>query len=331
MPSNQIRVAVQLTVRRKTSFLDDYYGMVLLGLTAFIILSAALLTCLAGNSSPNKRPAVVLPVSTTPPNVTASATATPQALTVAPGAINTVASQNQPVIPALSTNQPAPLPTDTQLPPKPTKGTLHVEVRYADRSPAFNYWLWLYQQKNDIDGNPATGQQLDSFSTENTGTADLELDPEQYVVTLRGFADRDIGGIPFGPDQGPGFGNLNIVAGETTTLLINSGQIVLNLPIGKCQGSNCTKLGELTSGSNSLCATIKGSNVLCGEPDEQGKVVLQLLPGSYALHLTLGAWGYDIGSVSVSEFETTTMTCFIDGSISNGALVSDSSKQPTCQ
>jgi len=230
---------------------------------------------------------------------------------------------------------PSPRPTPSPTPvPIPTKSTLRVELRYSDGSPALGYWLDLFRQETDINGNPISGEGLDGASTGNSGAVNWELDPGKYVVIFRGFGNPLIGGSPFGPDQGPGFGDLIVNAGGTTTLKISSGQLLMTVWRGQCQNDTCIELGEPNPHA-SLCAMVKVNfteyqNVLCGETNDQGQINLQLLPGEYLLHLNFGAWGADIGSVTIQELKTVTMNCTTYGFVDGYGQGIAGYKDPTC-
>ncbi len=143
-------------------------------------ISAPTSTPLSGSSVASTATPVA-PISTPTDEPTASATATPASI-ILPDATAT------PLAPGAL----APLTSLRVTKQTATNSGIRVSVRYADNTPANNVYVRVSTQKQDVSGNPAVGDSVDSNRTDNAGLVTFNLKPGTYVV------EADLAGYAYG-------------------------------------------------------------------------------------------------------------------------------------
>lgn len=197
-----------------------------------------------------------------------------------------------------STNTPVPLPTST---PRPTKGTIRIELRHSDNSAMVDISGYIFHQELDINGKPILGGALPVTGTSgSSGAVIFNPEPGDYVVLL------DLPGPRFKPQGGsrdfeswPGFANFRVVAGETTALSLTMGTVVSNL--ANASQSCLIVVNPDGTKYNAACKGFK-----------EGVSRVEILPGTYRHSFTFGdsVQSYsDVGLITVSANQTIEKHC----------------------
>jgi len=223
--------------------------------------------------------------------------ATPTRTTAAPPAATTAVPR-----PTAATTAPADTPTSAPAVPAEeevqvsnevyTKSGIRVELLLADGKPKPRSWIGIYEQKLDISNNPIKGQRVADGRTDEAGRAFFALNPGTYAIEL-----GDIAGYRWPHEFGPGKSGFNVKPGEATVVKATFGRVFIGVTNAEGRGVPGRWTGIYLQKQDVSGNPIKGERTTDGRTDDTGKMVYDLVPGTYAIEvrdLAGQVWGEEL-------------------------------------
>lgn len=158
------------------------------------------------------------------------------------------------------------------------KGGLIVQILRGDGQPMTNHYVSVHRQKQDISGNWVTDGKQDSTYTNNAGSAELSLDPGQYIVSI------DLIGYNWGDAVDvEGLSSVPIERGQVTQLRITLGQLVVGFRYGDRKAITNQYVAIYRQKLDVTGKWVVEQRVDSGYTDNGGTVTFNLVPGYYII------------------------------------------------
>jgi hypothetical protein len=154
-------------------------------------------------------------------------------------------------------------------------GRLTVGVRNAEQKPVPGRWVGVYFQKQDVSGNPIKGDRFLDGRTDNTGVISWDLTAGTYAVEI-----RDVAGKLWGEEM-----NHTISAGETTTIILDLGRLVVALKGSDGKGIPGRWVGVYLQKMDVGGELVQGDRFLEGRTDQTGAAAWDLTAGNYVVEV----------------------------------------------
>ncbi len=159
-------------------------------------------------------------------------------------------------------------------------GILTVGFLQADKTVLDNKYVKIWTQKKDIAGNWVAGDEVNSYSTDNTGTVSFLLSPGHYLIA------SDLPGYNWGTaTDRDGMASVAVRPGQTSQVIVNLGQLVIGLTDASGQPIKGKYVKIYTQKPDAAGYAAPDGTVFTDSTDNSGQVVYNLTPGLYAMKI----------------------------------------------